>query len=79
MFSLVTQDRSQLSSRHVKVSGEAEAGSEHDDIALTNDSEKTLEKSCRARVFFMGLSLVIKFHITEVFCSTLLIEMTLGA
>lgn len=81
-FSPVTQDRSLLSSHHVKVSSKAEAESEHDDFALAKKkkkTEKTLEKSCRALFFFMSLSLIVKFHITEVFCLTLWNETMVGA
>lgn len=64
------------------MSGKAEAESEHDDFELKKKKigkKKPLENPAVLYSFFMGLSLVIKFHITGVFCLTLLNETTVGA
>lgn len=72
IFFPLSQDRSLLSSHHIKVSNKAEAESEHDDFVLVKKKKRQKKPLKNPAVlcsfFFMGLSLVIKFYITE--CST---------
>lgn len=70
-----TRDRSLLSPQHVKVSSKSEA----EVSMMCSGEQKTLKIPAVLQSFFMGLSPVIKSHITEAFHSILLDETTLRA